>query len=397
MASIAVASTPIPRKPPQPAQYNWLTGGYESAAEQLLLPGISEPETPLDVELPPGDTVQLLATESGSQLLVAGAGLSVGKKSERVTIRQNRKLCGELPLFRIQEIVLVGRGVSISTDLIEAACARGIRVGMVTGSGKPVALLTSPFLTATVETRRRQMAAYTEELGAEFVRWIVAGKLHNQEKLLRYFGKSREGEARERLETAANRIRGLRKLVLSAPGNTADETRPAALGYEGAGGRIYWESVARMLPAALGFRSRQHTKPQDGLNMALNYGYGILYTHVWGAVMNAGLEPFAGFVHGDKAGKPSLVLDLVEEFRQPVVDRPLLAWLTKGGHLSTERGLLDGESREAVATKVLQRLNATEPHRGKNHQVRSIIQMQARLAASAMQGRRPYRPFAFKW
>jgi CRISPR-associated protein Cas1 len=90
-------------------------------------------------------------------------------------------------------------------------------------------------------------------------------------------------------------------------------------------------------------------------------------------------------------------LDLVEEFRQPVVDRPLLAWLTKGGEIRVQGGLLDGASREAVAERVLRRLNAVEPHRGKRHQVRSIIQMQARLAASAFRGERVYRPFAFKW
>jgi CRISPR-associated protein Cas1 len=62
-----------------------------------------------------------------------------------------------------------------------------------------------------------------------------------------------------------------------------------------------------------------------------------------------------------------------------------------------ERGLLDEGTREEVATRVLTRLNTAEPHRGKSHQVRSIIQMQARLAASAVRGLKKYRPFAFKW
>ena len=133
------------------------------------------------------------------------------------------------------------------------------------------------------------------------------------------------------------------------------------------------------------------------MNAALNYGYGILTSHVWGAVMNAGLEPFAGFLHVDRSGKPSLVLDLIEEFRQPVVDRSILGWLNKGGQLGMEGGLLDGEARENVASRILLRLNSTEAHRGKQHQVRSIIQMQARLAAGAVRGLREYRPFSFRW
>ena len=113
--------------------------------------------------------------------------------------------------------------------------------------------------------------------------------------------------------------------------------------------------------------------------------------------MNAGLEPFAGFLHTDRSGKPSLVLDLVEEFRQPVVDRAILTWLNKGGHLRMERDRLDSESRENVAARVLMRLVSVETHRGRRQEIRSIIQMQTRSAASAVRGWRDYRPFAFKW
>lgn len=169
------------------------------------------------------------------------------------------------------------------------------------------------------------------------------------------------------------------------------------MGLEGTGGRLYWQQIGNMLPDKLGFERRSHQGATDTVNAALNYGYGILTAHVWGAVMNAGLEPFAGFLHVDRSGKPSLVLDLMEEFRQPVVDRAIFSWLNKGGILKLEKGMLDAASRENIASRVLLRLVAPEPHRGKQHQVRSIIQMQARLAASAVRGLRPYRPFSFKW
>ena len=169
------------------------------------------------------------------------------------------------------------------------------------------------------------------------------------------------------------------------------------MGLEGTGGRLYWQQIGNMLPDALGFEGRSHQGATDGVNAALNYGYGILTAHVWGAVMNAGLEPFAGFLHVDRSGKPSLVLDLMEEFRQPVVDRPIFSWLNKGGILTLQKGILDAASKENVASRVLVRLVAAEQHRGKQHQVRSIVQMQARLAASAVRGLRPYRSFSFKW
>ncbi len=66
-----------------------------------------------------------------------------------------------------------------------------------------------------------------------------------------------------------------------------------------------------------------------------------------------------------------------------MVDRVILTWLNKGGNLTLQKGMLDGVSRENVASRVLLRMNATERHRRKEHQVRSIIQTQSRLAERA--------------
>lgn len=392
MSAILALPIPIPRKPPA-SQYNWITDHYESAPEQLELPIPRAEEAFISGD----DNVTLLATENGSQLLISGFGLFVGKKSERVVVKKGKAICAQLPFLRLQEVIIGSAGVSLSSDLVEELCARGIRLAFLNSSGKPIALVTSPMLTATVETRRAQLEAYSNQRGVNLCRWIVAGKLRNQEKLLRYFAKSREGGARQALEDAASTFRKLRHAALCVEGDSTDAVRSSLMGLEGTAGRMYWREIARMLPDDSGFNGREHQGPTDAVNAALNYGYGILYSHVWGAVMNAGLEPFAGFLHVDRSGKPSLVLDLVEEFRQPVVDRAILTWLNKGGRLTLNNGLLDGASREAVASRVLVRLIATETHRGKQHQVRSIVQMQARLAASAVRGLREYRPFTFKW
>ena len=394
MSALPLASqVQLGRKGPLYAQYNWITGRMDVVPEQLELdlPPVE------DVELPDDGSVILLATENGSQLFVSGFGLFIGKKGERLVVKKGKETCAQLPLMRVQEVVVASRGVTFSSDLVEELCQRGIRLACLTTSGRPFALLTSPLLTATVATRRAQFDAYEDSRGADICRWVVAGKIHNQEKLLRYFAKSREGERRTGLEAAAASLRKLRRSALAIEGDSADAVRPALMGLEGTAGRIYWQRIEDMLPVALGFQGREHQGARDAVNAMLNYGYGILYAHVWGAVMNAGLEPFAGFVHVDRSGKPSMVLDLVEEFRQPVVDRAVLTWANKGGTVKLVNGLLDAASREEVAGRVITRLVASEKHRGKSHQVRSIIQMQARLAAGAVRGLRKYRPFTFKW
>jgi len=99
----------------------------------------------------------------------------------------------------------------------------------------------------------------------------------------------------------------------------------------------------------------------------------------------------------DRPGKPSLVLDLAEEFRQPVVDSTVAAFVNLGQPLEMKEGLLDELSRRAIAAKILERLASTESFRGRDYQVRSIIQMQARSLVSFLRGKGKYRPFSFRW
>ena len=91
------------------------------------------------------------------------------------------------------------------------------------------------------------------------------------------------------------------------------------------------------------------------------------------------------------------MLDLVEEFRQPVVDRAILSAVNLGISVRMDNGLLDKDARELVSSRVLDRLVAAERYSGKEYQVRSIIQMQARKLAAFLRGGSPYRPFRFKW
>jgi CRISPR-associated protein Cas1 len=300
----------------------------------------------------------------------------------------------ELPLFRVSEIIVAGGGISISTDLIEECCERGIPVSFLTRAGRPFAMLSSPVLTATVITRREQMAAFGDRRGVELAKAIVRGKL------LKYFGKyvkTADPPTFARLETVVRAIEARRREVDNVAGERIDEARPALLALEGGAGRQYWTGVRGLLEGHAAFESREHRGAPDAVNSALNYGYGILYTQVWGALMNAGLEPFAGFLHVDRPGKPSLVLDLIEEFRQPVVDRAVIAALTRGMKIETREGLLTDDSRNLVASCVLERLESELGFRGRRHRLKSVIQIQARGVASFLKGGDPYRAFAFKW
>jgi CRISP-associated protein Cas1 len=306
----------------------------------------------------------------------------------------------ELPLFEVSEIVIASSGVSISVDLVAECCERGIHLSFLTSGGRPFAMLTSPMLSATVLTRREQMVAYGDRRGIELGKAFVRGKLGNQAALLKYFGKylkTADPPTFEEVAAAAQGIETRRREVDAVAGERIDDGRPVLLALEGGAGRQYWTGVRALLDGHALFEAREHRGAPDAVNSALNYGYGILYMQVWGAIMNAGLEPFAGFLHVDRPGKPSLVLDLIEEFRQPIVDRAVIASLTKGLTLETREGLLTEESRRAVAGAVLERLESEAGFRGRRHRLKSIIQIQARNLASCLRSGEAYRAFAFKW
>lgn len=306
----------------------------------------------------------------------------------------------ELPLFRVGEIVIGSPGVAVSADLIEACCERGIRLSFLTRSGKPYAMLSSPMLTATVITRREQLAAYNDSRGVELAKAIVRGKLGNQASLLKYFGKylkDSNAAVYDELSALAKALAQGRADAKRVNQPNIDAAREALLSVEGLGGRTYWKGVRLLIPESLGFESREHRGAPDPVNSALNYGYGILYSQLWGAIMNAGLEPFAGFLHADRPGKPSLVLDMVEEFRQPVVDRAVIAAVGRGTTIETREGMLTDETRRTVAAAVLERIEGEVDFRGRRHKLKSVIQMQARNLASFLRGGESYRAFSFKW
>lgn len=163
----------------------------------------------------------------------------------------------ELPLFRVGEIVLPSRGVTLSTDLVEELARRGIPVTFVTRSGQPYAMLTSPMLTATIATRRAQLRAMDGERGAALARAFVAGKLRNQASLLVYFAKA-EKDAPDRraaaLEAAADaRAARTRALAVEPRGASPDRVREGLMGAEGLGGKAYWRGVRALLEGRVAF------------------------------------------------------------------------------------------------------------------------------------------------
>lgn len=341
-------------------------------------------------------------------LIVDDYGVHVGKHSGRVRVMRigegtpSERRIAEAPLIHLESVLVGSRGVSLSSDTVEACTKEGIPIHFVDYRGRPYASLYSAGLTGTVLTRREQLSAYADRRGIELAVAFARGKITNQAGLLRYVAKYRkesDPDLYKELRWAAGEVKDHLEELRRLKGETVDELRHQILSAEGRAAKRYWAALKRVIPDEYDWPGRTGRGARDVINAALNYGYGILYGQIERALVLAGLDPYGGFIHADRPGKPSLVFDLIEEFRQVIVDRTVVAMANRGMALElNEKDLLTKESRRSVAEKILERLEGKERYERKRQPFRVIIQSQARHIATFVRGdRAAYEPFVARW
>lgn len=335
-------------------------------------------------------------------LIIEGKGAFIGKHQGRIRVYREQKVTHEAPLLHLRQIVIVDSGVSISSDVVQACSEEGIAIHFLGKNGKNTAGLYAAGLVGTVLTRRAQLLAYSDQPSIVLGKAFVRGKLENQLNLVRYFGKSREDnqELTSEIQLVVGDFRDAQYALERIEGAQIADVREQILSIEGRAAQKYWGIVRAVLPASILWPGRETRGAKDLFNSLLNYGYGVLYAQVEQAIILAGLDPYAGFLHADRPGKPSLVLDLIEEFRQCIVDRTLIGLLNK--HVAfkqDDQDLLTQETRYKIAEKVLERLDGSaELYEGKRQALRFILQCQARHLASFLRGdREQYLPFVAGW
>lgn len=338
--------------------------------------------------------------ERSEDIVLSDFGLSLGKKSERLVVKEKGKIIQEVPLFKLRQVVIQSRGVSVSTDALQTCVENGVPIHFLTLNGTPYATLNSPHLTGTVITRRAQLAAYDDERGLIAGKHFAWAKLRNQANLLKYLAKYRKQkhqQVHERLRQAARELDALANQLIQIEGSNIAEVRTTILNLEGRGASAYWTAFQKALKDDAQFKVRQTRGARDLVNSLLNYGYGILYPQIWTAISLAGLDPFAGFLHVDRPNKPSLVLDLIEEFRQPIVDKSVVAGLNLGLDWELDDGGLTLETRKDLAKRILSRLDSRVVYKGEKVKLSVVIGRQARSLATFLRRESKYKPYVSRW
>jgi CRISPR-associated protein Cas1 len=331
-------------------------------------------------------------------------GVFLGKTSERFVIKKKGKKVAEFPAREVERIIVASSGASMSSSALYLAVINRVPVAFTYASGRPFAFLTPTQGHGTVLTRRAQYTESESTRATHLAKWFIKGKMTNQRYLLKSWAKTRTRTApdvAQRLFDLSDSVEAIANELDMVDGPLNSTIRLDLMNVEGRAASEYWRGVGLLIPSSYGFPGRRTRGASDPFNMMLNYGYGILYSEVWSAVTTAGLDPFAGFLHVDRPGRPSLVLDLIEEFRQQVVDRTVLR-LTLRKSLRpediVENGELSRDTRQEIAAAVIDRLSDRVPVDNKKIPLKNVIVRQAWAVAKFVRRESErYNPFFLRW
>lgn len=326
-------------------------------------------------------------------LLVSGYGVKLRFRKGLLVIESQKEGRQEVPLFDVDQVVITTGGVWFSSKLVRKMVEHGVDLVVLDSRGYPVGRVYPVFINRTVDTRRAQYLAYNTFRGVHVAREIVYSKLMNQSGLLRrYYLYTRIDELRDGCERI--RCLALKARSIEAP---FSEVKEELRLIEAEGARVFWLNYALLLPRELGFEGRDQDST-DPVNACLNYGYGVMYGECWKAIVLAGLDPYAGFLHEDRSGKPVLTFDFVEMFRF-IVDNALLTLFRRGWRPRFVNGLLDYESRVKVIESLNKHLEETRGHYIDETPVslRQIVKKVALTLASFLRGEGVFEGYVHRW
>ncbi|MHA1808034.1 MAG: CRISPR-associated endonuclease Cas1 [Methanosarcinales archaeon] len=341
-------------------------------------------------------------------IVIDEPGAFIGKRGRSLYIKTPGNQTTRRAMYNLSEVI-VTTNCSISSQAIELLAQNGVPLLLIK-RGQPYAILHPFFNHGTVYTRREQLAAYWDHRGVHLATMFVQGSMRNRRALLEYYLRNRgeDHKIASRLEESIKRIRKLEGTLSSwdhEAGATVDSIRTELMAIEAQAAKAYFRGLGLIVPPRFNFEGREKRPPKDPVNSLLSYGYTILYSRVLTAIAACGLEPFAGFLHADRSGKPSLVLDMVEEFRQIGADRVVVRMIVRNQltpddfEIEGSRLLIKDEARRAFLSELISGLNGEVRYVG-NRTV-SLVQVmmgQARLLVRYLLGKESaYRPYALRW
>lgn len=244
-------------------------------------------------------------------LYVTTQGATVHRKGATLIVEKGGDELARVTTHDLDAVLIFGRG-HLTTDATRLLLRRGIGTAFLTFRGRLLGRLAPP--AGKNAGRRMQQVALAGDGAARLAlsRSVVESKIAGSVSVLRdYAGNHPATCVREAAAKLAAQMRDL------GEADSLDELR----GLEGAAARVYFRAFSGMCRGELSFETRTRRPPRDPMNALLSLGYVLVGQELGSLIDAVGLDPYVGLYHDVAYGRPSLALDLLEEFRRPVVDR----------------------------------------------------------------------------
>ncbi len=336
-------------------------------------------------------------------LYVTSDGAYLKRDGESVVVKVENEIRLRIPIHTLEGIVCFGR-TSVSPWLVGMCGEKGVALTFLSTYGKFLGRMQGPVSGNVLLRRGQYRLADSPDRVQGIVQAIVAAKVANSRSVvLRAKRETGVPEQQSKLQSAADNLKRILRRIRD--GGSVDTLR----GFEGEAGRTYFgvfDSLILEKDKGFVFNRRSRRPPLDPVNALLSFLYTLIRSDVQSALETVGLDPAVGFLHKERPGRPSLALDLMEEFRPLLGDRLVLTLINRGQVKSKHfKSVEDGgvwmndDTRKAVLVAYQERKQDEVLHPFLNERIPlgMVPHIQAQLMARHIRGNlESYPPYFWK-
>ena len=324
-----------------------------------------------------------------SVLYLTEQGSSIKKTGNRLVVEKEGKKLLDIPLIKIKTILIYGN-VQISTQAMAILFRDGIETSFLNMQGKLKGRLV-PVKAKNVILRMNQYKKGTDkDFSLKIAKLIIHRKLDNYLSSMKRFKKYNPDIE---FDKEMSGIEEYKKTI------DRKNSTNALMGLEGISSVQYYKAYSRMFKGEIKFTNRTRRPPRDPANALLSLGYVMLGNEITSLLDAAGFDPYIGFLHQIDYGRPSLSLDIIEEFRQPVIDTCILNLCNKG--VFKEKDFEKKKEGIFLLKDALKKFllnyekNMTEKQQKHNASFRELIRKQLNILSKALNSEAQYRTFNY--
>ena len=330
------------------------------------------------------------------KLVIDGYGKSIHKKDNQIVIYEKDKIIDSIRASEINDITIIGKGY-ITFDALDLMAENNIKVIAINPRGQLTYTLESPDW-RNVKLKKEQYNLSENRLGLKISRELIMSKMKNQKATLTTLNKNKQLKRvygyRLKIDESISK---LNQLQLNGDNETL---RMKIMGLEGKASNDYWKGVKHFIPKEIGFESRTK-KPTDLLNSILNYGYAILASEITKSILVNGLDPYCGLLHFDMDNRTSLTFDLIEPFRQQIVDKTVIGLVNRRQitleDMDKRNNTIKLEARKLIVEKILSKVYSTITYNNETVSYSDLIVKQSdNLVRSLLYGEK-FKGFYLRW